>query len=88
MVDTHQVEDGCIEVVHMHWVPGNIVTIIVGLAVDQTSSNPGAGQQGREAAGMVVPTIIVSGEGTLGVHGPTKFTSPYDQCVLKQPTLL
>ena len=60
--DAEQVHHGRVEVMHRHRLLDDVVAELVGLAVLHARAHAGAGQERREAARMVVATVVFVGE--------------------------
>src|SRR5579884_2427373 len=87
MVDAKQVQDRRLQIMDMDGTGGerrlvgvdrlavlisDVVAVVVGAAVGQTSLDAGAGQPHGEAARMMVPAVVVLGELALRVAGAAK----------------
>src|SRR5438128_709612 len=79
VIDAHQVENGGMQIVHMHLVLDGVPAVIVGLAVGHAASDAAAGQPHREAKGMVLAAV-----GAFGSRRPAKLAAPDDQRILEQ----
>src|SRR3546814_9357516 len=88
VIQSQLMEDGRMEVVHMHGVLDNIITEFVRFAVDDTRLNTASCHPHAKAARVVIPSVIVMGQGTLAIVCPSEFATPDDQCLIKQATLL
>src|SRR4051794_28213960 len=88
VIDAQQMEDGGVQVVHMHGVGGDVVGEVIGLAEGEAGLDAGAGQPDGEAAGMVIAAIIVGGERPLTVNRAAEFTAPDDERVVQKAALL
>ena len=87
MFDAHQVQDGRVEVVHVHAVLDDVVAEVVGLAVGHALVDAGAGHQDREAARVVVAAVVGLREGALRVGRTTEFAAPDDERIIEQSAL-
>ena len=77
VVDTHEVEDRRVEVVHLHTVFDRLVTPFIGRTIDGPRFHaPTRHPNGKPVLVMVTPI------GTLGEWGTPKFASPNHECVL------
>jgi len=67
VVNPHQVQKGCVEVVNMNAVADEVVTEVVGLATGDARLDPAAGHPCGEAAWMMISAVVVLGENSLRV---------------------
>ena len=88
VVDTEQVQDSGIEVVHVNGIFGDVVAIVIGFTVDSAFADSGTGQQSGKAPWVVIASVIVWGECTLGVYRATEFTAPDDEGIVEESALL
>ena len=88
VVDTEQVKDSGIEVVHVNGIFGDVVAIVIGFTVDSAFADSGTGQQSGKAPWVVIASVIVWGECTLGVYRATEFTAPGDEGIVEESALL
>ena len=80
MFEAKQVENGGVQVVHVDLAGERVMAELVGGAVDEAGLDAAAGEELREAAGVV----IASGAVALGVGRASEFAAPPDQRVLEQ----
>ena len=73
---------------NMHGVLGDIVAVFIGLTDHMATSHPGTGNQGGKAPGVVVSTVVVGRQSSLRINGSTELTSPNDECIVEEPSLL
>jgi hypothetical protein len=59
VVETHAMQYRCIDVVNMHGVFDDVVTEVVGFAMDQSFFDAAARHPHAEISGMVVPAVVV-----------------------------
>ena len=91
VVDTEKVQEGGIAVVDVHGTGspgvfvgleriavfvGDVVAVVIGTSVGDAGLYASACHPGRETAGVVVTTIVFTGEFALAVGGSAKFTAP------------
>src|SRR5579863_7801859 len=86
VVETHEFEGGGMEVMNVDGIPDDVVAEIVRFAVD-TWLDAAAGHPNREAAGVMVPAIIIGRQLTLAIVGATKLSAPNDQGFVQQSAL-
>src|SRR5262245_11486406 len=72
----------------MHWIFRHIVTVVVGFAVGNSTSNAAACQPDREAVGVMIAAIVGLFELALCIGRTAKLASPDDECVVEQSALL
>ena len=88
VVVAEEVEDRGVEVVDRKRVLDDVVTEFVGLAVDLAALGAAAGHPHREAAWVVVATVVILRESALAVDGPPEFSAPDDERIVEHPALL
>ena len=88
VIEAKKVEHRRMEVVHVYGLLGDVVAVVVGRAVAHTGLDPSTGEPHREAAGMVVATVVLSGQLALAVDRPAELAPPDDQGVVEQAALL
>jgi len=88
VVDAQQVEQRRLQIMNVNPVRGNVVAELVGRTVAHARLHPAAGEPNREAARMVVATVIVGRQSTLAINRPPELPSPNDQRVVQKPALL
>ena len=59
VVNAEESEDCCVEIVNVNRVLGNIVAEIIGCTVGSASRCPSPCEPHREAAGMMVPAVVL-----------------------------
>ena len=87
MLDPQQVQDRGVQVVDMHRIADDVVTIFVGLTISGTRFDPGSREQHGVAAGVMVTAIIVYRHSPLRIDRTAKFPAPDNQRVLQQIAL-
>ena len=88
VINSQTMKDGRLQVVDVHGILEDVVGIVVGLADGQTALDTAPSHPHRETAGVMVATVVRSGEFTLTVHGSAKLSGPHDQCVIQHTSLL
>ena len=98
VVDAHEPQDRCLEIVNVNrtWrelVLGrkyrlsiridNVVAVVIGFTIGRSRVNSTTGHEDREASWMVISTEFRHRERTLGIACPSKFSAPNDQRILK-----
>ena len=78
MVDAEQVENRGIYVPNVDGVFDDIVTEVIGFAVDDTTLDTAACHPARKTFRMVVAPIIVRRKRALTVHSSSEFAAPND----------
>ena len=84
VVDTQEMQGGGVEVVNMHGILDDIVTEVVGFTEHVTAFDAGTGHPDTKATRMMVPTVIISSEISLGKDGPSELPTPDDESVFEQ----
>ena len=59
VINAEESEDCGVEVVYVHWVFGNIITEVIRGTVGSASRYPSPCEPHREAAGMMVPAVVL-----------------------------
>ncbi len=83
VIETEEMHRGGIEVVDMHGILDDVVAEIIGFAVDMASADAASGHENAEASRVMVSTVVVAGQGSLGVDGPAELAPPNHQGVLE-----
>src|SRR5271170_3747109 len=83
MVHAEAMQDGRLQIVDMHRILRDVVTIVVGLAEDYARLDAAARHPHGEAAGMMVAAIIASREPALTIDGAAELAAPDDKRVVK-----
>jgi hypothetical protein len=78
MVDAHLIKDGGVQIVDRTWIANHVVSEIVGLPDHGTGLDASAGHPDREAAGMMVPSIVAA----LGEDGAAELAAPHHQGII------
>src|SRR5215831_7154455 len=84
MIDTQAAQNGCVQVVNMDRIFGDIVRVVVCLTNCNTSLNTAAREPGGEATRVVISPILLRSQFTLAVDGTSEFTGPDHQRVFQQ----
>lgn len=84
VIDSEQVKDRGVKVVHVDWIGDRSVSEVVGHAMGVSRFHPAAREPDGEGAGVVIATGAV----LLGVGCSAEFTAPPDEGILEQPALL
>ena len=79
VVYAENVEQGRVQVVHMHRVFGDIITIFVSRSESDALFYSSPGQENGETTWVVITPVVGFGKRALPVNGATEFTSPDDQ---------
>ncbi len=87
VIDAEAVEQGGLDVVDMNGVFDDVVAVVVGFTNDCTGLYAAPGHPHREAAGMMIATVIGISKPTLAVYGAAKFATPDDKRVFEQAAL-
>ena len=83
IVDAERVKDCGVEIVDMNWLVDDVVAEVVGFAVDDTWADAAAGHPHREAAGVMVAAVVLSGEPPLAVNRAAELAAPDHECVFE-----
>ena len=88
VVESELVEDGGVEVADVDGIFDDVVTELVSLAVGLARLDAATSHPHREAAGMVIASVVVLGERSLTVDGAAEFAAPDDEGVVEEASLL
>ena len=84
VVQSQLMEDGGVQIVHVHLAFHGMVAVLVGVAMGEAGLKAAAGKPGREAIRVVVAASAL----VLRVGRSTKFAAPPHDGVIQQATLL
>ena len=73
---------------NIHGIPGDVVTIVVGLTIADPRLEPTPRRQHRKAPRMMIPPVVGRRQRPLRIHRPPELPTPQHQRVVKQPPLL
>ena len=85
VVETHQMKDGSVQIIDVHFAVHRMVAKIVGDAMGDTASHAAAGHPHGEAVRIVLPagrlplSVVL-----LGVRSAAELAAPQDQGVMEQ----
>ena len=87
VVDSQEMKDCGVEVVHVYCVLGDVVAEIIGFAVRVPCFNSGARHPHREATRVMVAARLGAVPFSLTGHSTAELAAPNDQSVLEQAAL-
>ena len=87
VIEAEEMHRGGVEVVDMHGILDDVVAEIISFTVDMASADSASGHENAEAPRVMVSTVVVAGQGSLGVDSPAELAPPNHQGVLEQPPL-
>jgi hypothetical protein len=76
VIDSKALQDRGVQIVHVNWILGDVVTKIVRRAVNEARLYPSASHPDAEAAGMVIAAVVFFGELALTINCAAKFSAP------------
>ena len=88
MVDAEAVEDGGVEVAHVHRVLDGIVGELVGFTVGNATLDARPSHPDAEVTWVVVAAVVGLGERALRIDGAAEFAAPDDQGVVEHAATL
>ena len=88
VVNAQLVQDRRIQITDVHGVVRNVVAEVIRLAVGDATLYAATCHPNGEATRVVVATVVGLGEFALAVNRTPEFTTPNDQCIIQQATLL
>ena len=83
MVETHEVQQGCVQVVEVHAVVDRLNPVLISGAIAHAALYSSTSQPEAEAGGIVVAAI-----GFLNMRRASELTTPHHQCVLQETAFL
>ncbi len=87
VINAEAVEEGGVEVVHVHRVFHDVVAEVIGLAVDGAGADATAGEPHGEVPGMMIAPVGFGGEFALGIDGAPEFAAPDDEGGIEETAL-
>src|SRR5438045_4025488 len=84
VVHAEEVQDGCVEIVHVGRVLHDVVTEVIGGTEDQPRFDAAARHPKGETARMMIASEVILADLALGIGGPAEFTAPDDERVVEQ----
>ena len=88
VLDSQQMQDRRIEVVDMNGITNDVVTIVVCFTVGRSLLDSRAGKKHGVASRVMITSIVGRGDPSLRINCATKLTSPDDEGILQQISLL
>ena len=82
MIDSQQVQYGCMQIVHVHFVFLGVVTEIVRCAMAVPGLDSGSAKLDRKPCGIMIASV-----GSLCHWCSTELGAPYDKRIFEQPAL-
>src|SRR5712692_640372 len=79
VIESQQVQDGCVHIVNMHAILDGVVAEFIGCAVDEPRLNPAASHPHRVAIGIVIPPVA-----ELRPRRTPELPGPDDERILQQ----
>ena len=83
VVNTHQVQNGGIQIMNVNGVFGDVVGEVISLAILETGLHTPSGHPHRPTPGVVVTPVIFTRERALAVDGASEFPAPNHQRVIQ-----
>ena len=77
-------QDRGIQIVNVHRVLGDVVTVVIGFADRDSGLDAAARQPDRPCPRVMIAAIIVGRQFALRIHGPPEFAGPDDQGFVQQ----
>src|SRR5438128_9724889 len=88
VINAEAVQHGGVEIVHVHGIEDNVITVVIRLPEGDPSPDAAAGEPDGEAARVVIAAIFLLRKATLAIDRAPELATPDDQRVLKQPPIL
>ena len=82
MVDAEEMKKCRVEVMHRDGIFGDVVAVVVCLAVGASWPNAASCEPDGKAARMVIPTVVAGAQVALAIDGASELTAPDDQGVV------
>src|SRR4029079_12785527 len=86
VIQTKSVKNGRLQVMNVHRIFNDVEREIVRFSVGDSWFDPATGHPDRKSATMMIAPVVVFGEATLAINGPTELPAPHDQSVIEQTT--
>src|SRR5262245_33295537 len=86
MIQSHEMQDRRMEIMHVHGVAGDIVTEFIGITI-HTGFYTATGHPDGETARVVVAPVLVFSELALAIVCSSKLTTPYYKGFIQQTSL-
>ena len=87
VVDTEEVQDGCIEVMDMDRFFDDVVTEVVGLPINHPPAHASSGHPSGKAARVMIAAVVFGRQRTLAVRGASEFATPSNERSIEQASL-
>ena len=87
VINAHAMKNGCVKVVDINGIFGDVVTKIIGFTIRDTGLGTATRHPHAEVFGMVISAVIIFGKSTLGVNCSTKFATPYYEGFIEKASL-
>lgn len=87
VIHAEAVEQGGVQIMNVDRIARDVVVEVVGFTERESRSDSAAGHPQGEAAGMMVPSVVLSGESSLAIDCSSELASPHDEGVVEQSTL-
>ena len=84
VVKSQKVEEGGVQIMDVNGILDDVIGKIVRPTEGESSSDACACQPNRVTAGMVISSVVISFERSLGINGSSEFTSPNDHGLIQE----
>src|ERR1700728_3726444 len=71
VVDAKAMQNGRVKVPNRDWIPDDVVTVLIGLSIGDSSTNAASGHPCCKAARMMIATVVFRGQATLAIDSAT-----------------
>src|SRR5437867_30052 len=83
VIDSEALQDGGLQIVDVNGIFGDVIAIVISIAVDDARLYAAPRQPHGEAARMVVASVIGFGQPALTINSSSKLAAPHDQGVFQ-----
>lgn len=87
MIEAHLIQNGCLKIMNMNRVFNDVIAKFIRFTINNAWFNTTTCHPDSKATGMMITTIIILCQFSLGVTGSTKFTTPNHQGLIQQSPL-
>ena len=76
VINPQTMQQSCVQIINVDGILYHVVAEVVGFPIDLASLDTTARHPHAEVSRVVIPTIVVLGQGSLRIDGSTKLTPP------------
>src|SRR5688572_21094383 len=87
VIESHQMEDRCMEVINMNGIFNDVISKLITLSIHGSCFHSATGHHHRITSWMMISSVIFIGKISLAVICSSELTTPDHKCFIKQSTL-